>query len=59
MDFSQTSRKRWDKGGKPGSFDFLGFTHYWAKSLKETGDLTKTERKPIQEGVTELKECAD
>jgi group II intron reverse transcriptase/maturase len=23
-----------DPGGGPGSFDFLGFTHYWGKSLK-------------------------
>jgi RNA-directed DNA polymerase len=28
------SKQRSPQGGKPGSFDFLGFTYYWGKSLK-------------------------
>jgi len=24
-----------DRGGRPGTFDFLGFTHYWGKSRKD------------------------
>ena len=28
------SKQRGSQGDKPGSFDFLGFTYYWGKSLK-------------------------
>lgn len=28
-------RARGKRGARPGSFDFLGFTHYWGKSRKE------------------------
>lgn len=28
------SKQRCPQGDKPGSFDFLGFTYYWGKSLK-------------------------
>jgi hypothetical protein len=30
----QFSRPYWKRGKGPGSFAFLGFTHYWAKTLK-------------------------
>jgi RNA-directed DNA polymerase len=30
----QFSRPYWKQGKGPGSFAFLGFTHYWAKTLK-------------------------
>jgi len=30
----QFSRPYWRKGKGPGTFAFLGFTHYWAKALK-------------------------
>jgi RNA-directed DNA polymerase len=30
----QFSRPFWKRGKGPGSFAFLGFTHYWAKTLK-------------------------
>jgi RNA-directed DNA polymerase len=30
----QFSRPYWKNGKGPGSFTFLGFTHYWAKTLK-------------------------
>jgi hypothetical protein len=29
----QFSRPYWKRGKGPGSFAFLGFTHYWAKTL--------------------------
>jgi len=30
----QVSRPYWKRGKGPGSFAFLGFTHYWAKTLR-------------------------
>jgi RNA-directed DNA polymerase len=57
MDFRKHRGKDGDKGGKPGSFDFLGFTHYWAKSLKENWVIKrKTAANRFRKAVTELKE---
>jgi group II intron reverse transcriptase/maturase len=33
VEFARPNRGR-DEGGKPGSFDLLGFTHYWGKSRR-------------------------
>jgi group II intron reverse transcriptase/maturase len=39
-------RPRWNGGGpKSGSFDFLGFTHFWAKSRKGRPALKRTTAK--------------
>ena len=49
-------RKPWnhkDSGGKgPGSFDFLGFTHYWARSRKRVlGGEAEDREKPLHKGT--------
>ena len=46
-----------DKGGSP-TFDFLGFTHYWAKSQK--GYIVvkrRTSKKKMQKAIQNLREC--
>jgi len=38
----QFQRPRWDESGpEPGSFDFLGFTHYWGRSQKGSPTLKR------------------
>ena len=40
----QFSRPYWKRGKGPGSFAFLGFTHYWAKTLRADGPLNARRR---------------
>jgi RNA-directed DNA polymerase len=41
-----------DKGNEPGSFDFLGFTHYWGKSRKGNWVVQrKTAKKKFKQAV--------
>jgi len=57
LDFRKPKRKDEDKGGKPGSFDFLGFTHYWAKSLKGNWVVKrKTAMSRFRRAVTRINE---
>jgi group II intron reverse transcriptase/maturase len=57
LDFRHPRGKDGDKGGKPGSFDFLGFTHYWGKSTKGNWVVKrKTAVKRYWRAVTRIKE---
>jgi len=53
----QFSRPYWKRGKGPGSFAFLGFTHYWAKTLKGGWTIKrKTQGKRLSRfmsGITE------
>lgn len=45
------------KGGKPGAFNFLGFTHYWEKSRKGFYKVgRRTEGKRLKKAVGKVKE---
>jgi len=45
------------KGGKPGTFSFLGFTHYWEKSRKGFYKVGRcTESKRLKKAVGKVKE---
>jgi hypothetical protein len=51
------SRPYWKRGKGPGSFGFLGFTHYWAKTLK--GEWTikrKTQSKRLSRFMSGIAE---
>lgn len=50
-----------DDEDKPGTFDFLGFTHYWATSTKERWVvLRKTSQKRFHRALTRINEwCRD
>lgn len=57
LDFRKPEGKDEDKSGKPGSFDFLGFTHYWAKSRKGNWVVKqKTAVNRFRKAVTRIKE---
>jgi group II intron reverse transcriptase/maturase len=57
LDFRKPEGKDEDKGGKPGSFDFLGFTHYWAKSRKGNWVVKqKTALNRFRRAVSKIKE---
>jgi len=47
--------KRHDGGNDPGTFDFLGFTHYWGKSRKGKAIIKrKTASKRLRRAVTRV-----
>ena len=57
LDFRHPQGEDDDKGGKPGSFDFLGFTHYWAKSRKSNWVVKrKTAANRFGRAVTRINE---
>ena len=46
-------RSRPGRGGRPGTFDFLGFTHFWSWSLKGNSVVKrKTSRSRFSRGLT-------
>lgn len=46
-----------EKGGSP-TFDFLGFTHYWAKSQKGYNVVKRrTSKKKMQKALQNLRDC--
>jgi RNA-directed DNA polymerase len=52
--FQKPDRKD-DGGGKPGSFDFLGFRHYWAKSQQGNWVIKrKTARKRLSRALKKI-----
>ena len=53
----QFSRPYWGQGKGPGSFHFLGFTHYWAKTLNGGWTIKrKTQGKRLSRFMSELSE---
>jgi RNA-directed DNA polymerase len=51
----QGSKKDQPPGGSPGGFDFLGFTHYWGKSLRGRAVIKrKTSKKRLQRAITRI-----
>lgn len=44
----QFSRPYWRKGKGPGTFDFLGFTHYWGKTLSGGWTIKRKTQKKRQ-----------
>jgi len=44
----QFSRPYWKKGKGPGTFDFLGFTHYWGKTLSGGWTIKRMTQKKRQ-----------
>jgi group II intron reverse transcriptase/maturase len=49
------ARTPFDKGGRPGTFDLLGFTHYWAKSRKGNWVVKrKTARTRLRRALTRI-----
>ena len=51
----RTSRKKPDNEGRPGTFNFLGFTMYWAKGRKGFWCLkAKTKKEKIRESLKEI-----
>jgi group II intron reverse transcriptase/maturase len=47
----------WDSGRKPGTFDFLGFTHYWGKTRKGGYAVQKkTSTKKKRAGLKKMNE---
>ncbi len=50
-------RPRSRQGKKPGTFDFLGFTHYWGKSRQGKGIIKrKTARQRLSRGLKRIAE---
>lgn len=50
-----SDRNKDGKGPKPGSFDFLGFTHYWGKSVKGFWVVKrKTSSKKLREKLMKM-----
>lgn len=45
----QFSRPYWRKGKGPGTFDFLGFTHYWGKTLSGGWTIKRMTQKKRQQ----------
>ena len=57
VQFKRPQRDRNDNGPKPGTFDFLGFTHYWGKSQQGNQVFkSKTSRKRVRRTLKNIKE---
>ena len=51
----QRDKKDQPPGDSPGAFDFLGFTHYWGKSLRGRDVIKrKTSKKRLQRAITRI-----
>ena len=57
VQFKRPQRDPNDNGPKPGTFDFLGFTHYWGKSQQGNRVFkSKTSRKRVRRTLKNIKE---
>jgi group II intron reverse transcriptase/maturase len=57
VDFRHPARRRDDDDDEPGSFDLLGFTHYWGKSLRGRWVVRrKTARSRFARALTRVSE---
>jgi group II intron reverse transcriptase/maturase len=57
VQFKRPQRDPNDNGPKPGTFDFLGFTHYWGKSQQGNQVFkSKTSRKRVRRTLKNIKE---